>query len=95
MTASQIAATRRIPPGLVWVAPVLLVLAGLSIYPLLYLIKVSLSDAHGFTLAHYTRLFHDRLFGQTALYASAALTLEFLLGLALALLWIRWRAAGR
>jgi multiple sugar transport system permease protein len=82
--------TRRIPPGLKWVAPALLVLAALSIYPLLYLIKVSLTDAHGFSLTHYTRLFQDRLFltagGQTLLYAAVALTLEFLLGLALALL---------
>jgi multiple sugar transport system permease protein len=83
-------ATRRLPPGLVWVAPALLVLAALSIYPLLYLIKVSLTDAHGFTVANYARLFHDRLFSvaaaQTLLYAAAALALEFSLGLALALL---------
>jgi multiple sugar transport system permease protein len=82
--------TRRIPPGLIWVAPALSVLAALSIYPLLYLIKVSLSDAHGFTIAPYTRLFEDQLFrvaaGQTLLYAAVALTLEFFLGLALALL---------
>lgn len=82
--------TRRIPPGLIWVAPALFVLAALSIYPLLYLVKVSLTDAHGLTLANYARLFQDRLFsvaaGQTLLYAAAALALEFLLGLALALL---------
>lgn len=82
--------TRRIPPGLIWVAPALFVLAALSIYPLLYLIKVSLTDARGFTLGHYTRLFQDNLFsvaaGQTLLYAAVALALEFLLGLALALL---------
>src|SRR5579862_983591 len=90
MSMGQMSAARRIPAGMIWVAPALLVLATLSIYPLLYLIKVSLQDAHGFTIAHYTRLFQDRLFGvavgQTLLYASAALTLEFLLGLALALL---------
>jgi multiple sugar transport system permease protein len=91
MTAArQTIKTRRIPPGLVWVAPAVLVLASLSIYPLLYLLKVSLTDAHGFTIAHYARLFQDRLFGvaigQTLLYASVALTLEFFLGLALALL---------
>jgi multiple sugar transport system permease protein len=82
--------TGRIPPGLIWVAPAVTVLAALSLYPLLYLIKVSLTDAHGFTLAHYTRLFQDRLFttaaAQTLLYALTALTLEFFLGLALALL---------
>jgi multiple sugar transport system permease protein len=81
--------TRRLP-GLIWAAPALLVLAALSIYPLLYLIKVSLTDAHGLTISHYARLFHDRLFavaaGQTVLYAAVALTLEFFLGLALALL---------
>lgn len=80
----------RVLPGLVWVAPAVIVLATLSIYPLLYLIKISLTDAHGFTLAHYGRLLHDRLFGvaagQTLLYAAVALTLEFILGLALALL---------
>jgi multiple sugar transport system permease protein len=77
-------------PGLIWVAPALLVLAALSIYPLLYLIKVSLTDAHGLTISQYARLFHDRLFavaaGQTVLYAAVALTLQFFLGLALALL---------
>jgi multiple sugar transport system permease protein len=81
---------RRIPPGLIWVAPALLVLGTLSIYPMLYLIKVSLTDAHGFTLTHYARLFQDRLFSaaaaQTFLYATVALAVEFLLGLALALL---------
>ena len=88
--ARQMIITRRIPPGLPWVAPALLVLATLSIYPLLYLIKVSLADIHGFTVANYARLFQDRLFGvavsQTLFYACAALTIEFLLGLALALL---------
>ena len=54
--------TRRVPPGLLWVAPAMLVLAALSIYPLLYLVKVSLTDSRGFTLAHYARLFQDRLF---------------------------------
>jgi multiple sugar transport system permease protein len=82
--------TRRIPSGLIWVAPALFVLAALSIYPLLYLVKVSLTDARGFTLAHYARFFQDHLFtvaaGQTLLYAAVALALEFFLGLALALL---------
>lgn len=82
--------TRRIPPGLVWVAPALVVLAALSIYPLLYLVKVSFTGARGFTIAHYARLFHDHAFsvaaGQTLLFAAVGLTLEFLLGLGLALL---------
>ncbi len=82
--------TRRIPGGLIWVAPALLVLGTLSIYPLLYLIKVSVTDAHGLTVAHYARLFQDHLFhvaaAQTLLFAAFALALEFVLGLALALL---------
>jgi multiple sugar transport system permease protein len=82
--------TRRIPAGLIWVAPALTVLGALSIYPLLYLIWVSLTDAHGFSIANYTRLFEDRFFrvaaAQTLLYAACALTLEFFLGFALALL---------
>lgn len=82
--------TRRMLPGLPWVAPAMLVLFVLSLYPLLYLVKVSLTGARGFTLAHYARLFQDRLFAaaaaQTLVYALAALTLEFFLGLALALL---------
>lgn len=77
-------------PGLPWVAPALVVLAALSIYPMIYLIEVSLTGSHGFTISNYTRLFEDRLFrvaaGQTLLYAVVALTLEFFLGLALALL---------
>src|SRR5882724_1636655 len=82
--------TRRIAGNLLWIAPATVVLAVVSIYPLLYLIKVSVTDAHGFTFANYTRLFEDRLFriaaGQTLLYAAVALVLEFSLGLALALL---------
>ncbi len=82
--------TRRIPPGLIWVAPALLVLGALSIYPLLYLIEVSLTGTRGFTISNFTRLFEDHLFlvsaAQTLLYAAVALALEFLLGLALALL---------
>jgi multiple sugar transport system permease protein len=81
---------RRIPPGAIWVAPALLVLAALSIYPMLYLVKVSFTDAHGFTFGNFARLVQDRLFlvsaAQTLLYAACALALEFLLGLALALL---------
>jgi multiple sugar transport system permease protein len=82
--------TPRIPPGLPWVAPALITLGALSIYPLIYLVKVSLSDSGALTLTHYARLFEDHLFavaaGQTLLYAAAALALEFFLGLALALL---------
>jgi multiple sugar transport system permease protein len=81
---------RRALPGVVWVAPALAVLGMLSIYPLVFLVRAGLTDAQGFTLAHYARLFHDALFlaaaGQTLVFASVALAVEFFLGLALALL---------
>lgn len=79
------------PAGLPWVLPAMLVLVALSIYPLIYAVKVSLTNASGgFTLANFSRLFQDRFFAvsavQTVIVAFAALTLEFVLGLALALL---------
>jgi multiple sugar transport system permease protein len=82
---------RRIPAGVPWIAPALGLLFALSIYPLLYSVKVSFtSEAGRFTPAHYARIFSDRLFSvacwQTAVYAALALTAEFLLGLGLALL---------
>jgi multiple sugar transport system permease protein len=78
-------------PGLVWVLPAVLVLLALSIYPLIYSIKVSLTGSDGgFTFANFTRLAGDRVFGaaalQTIVLTLAALALEFALGLALALL---------
>ena len=77
-------------PGLVWVAPALAVLVLLSIYPLIFLVQTSLTGAHGVTFSNYTRMLHDHLFltaaFQTLIYAVAALVLEFLLGLGLALL---------
>ena len=77
---------------LTWVAPAVLVLLLLSIYPLLYSIRVSFQNSNGgaVTLANYLRLFHDRLFAvalwQTVVYVSVALSIELVLGLALALL---------
>ncbi|HKV37296.1 MAG TPA: sugar ABC transporter permease [Pyrinomonadaceae bacterium] len=76
------------------VAPALAVLLALSIYPLLYSIAVSLQQetASGivWTLAHFKRLATDNFFltamVHTFVYAIAALTCEFVLGLALALL---------
>ena len=76
------------------VAPALAVLLALSIYPLLYSIVVSLQQetASGivWTLAHFKRLATDNFFltamVHTFVYAIAALTCEFVLGLALALL---------
>jgi multiple sugar transport system permease protein len=76
------------------VAPALAVLLALSIYPLLYSITVSLQQetASGivWTLTHFKRLATDNFFRtamvHTFVYAAAALTCEFLLGLGLALL---------
>jgi multiple sugar transport system permease protein len=73
------------------IAPTLAVLLGLSIYPLIYSIKISFQSNSGdVTLANFARLFADRFFlaalGHTFVYAAIALTLEFLLGLAFALL---------
>ena len=76
------------------VAPALAVLLALSIYPLLYSITVSLQQetASGivWTLTHFKRLATDNFFRtamvHTVIYAVAALTCEFLLGLGLALL---------
>lgn len=76
------------------VAPALVVLLALSIYPLLYSITISLQQetASGivWTLGHFRRLASDNFFRtamvHTFVYAIAALTCEFLLGLGLALL---------
>ena len=81
---------RRSWPGVPWVAPTVVLLLALSIYPLVYSVKVSLIGPAGFSLANYTRLVQDRLFLQalarTLLYTAVALAIEFALGLALALL---------
>jgi multiple sugar transport system permease protein len=82
---------KKLPAGVPWIAPAVGLLLALSIYPLIYSIKVSFtSEAGRFTGAHYARLFEDRLFSvacwQTAIYAGVALTVEFVLGLGLALL---------
>src|SRR5690348_5407215 len=77
-------------PGVVWVAPAMALLLALTIYPLLYSVKVSLTGPAGFTLGNYTRLIEDQFFlkalAQTAVYTAVALALEFVLGLGLALL---------
>ena len=77
--------------GLPWVAPAVGLLAALSVYPMVFSIKVSLTGQQGgFSLEHYLRLLTDKFFlisvWQTAMYSLAALTAEFLLGLTLALL---------
>src|SRR5678815_3891603 len=77
-------------PGVPWVAPTVVLLLALSIYPLVYSVKVSLTGPAGFSMANYTRLVQDRLFlqalAQTLLYTAVALAIEFVLGFALALL---------
>jgi multiple sugar transport system permease protein len=72
-------------------APAVLVLLLLTIYPLIYAVTVSLQTRAGvWTLANFARLFGDRFFGvallQTFVYTAAALIVEFALGLGLALL---------
>lgn len=77
--------TRRIPEGFWWTLPSILVLLALSIYPLLYALKLAFGDPRNFT-----RLATDRVFGlaslQTIVLTFVALAAEFVLGLALALL---------
>ena len=77
-----------------FIAPALAVLLSLSIYPLIYSITISLQHetASGIAwgLGNFTRLFSDSFFltamVHTFVYAIAALSCEFLLGLGLALL---------
>ncbi|HYM11477.1 MAG TPA: sugar ABC transporter permease [Bryobacterales bacterium] len=73
-----------------WLAPTLLVLVALSIYPLIFAVEVSLRTPSGYGLGNFTRLATDRLFlislWQTIAYTASALAVEFALGLALALL---------
>lgn len=72
------------------IAPTVAVLAALSIYPLVYSVRVSLQSDSGWTLSHFARLVSDDFFrsalAHTLVYAVIALTFEFLLGLALAVL---------
>src|SRR5262245_34584241 len=76
------------------IAPTIVVLLSLSIYPLIYAVKISFQtgagDAARWTFANFTRLASDRFFlealAHTFIYAAIALTFEFLLGLGLAIL---------
>lgn len=76
------------------IAPAVVVLLVLSIYPLIYTIKVSFQRGAGdearWTIENFTRLFTDSFFRDallhTLIYSVTALTFEFLLGLGLALL---------
>jgi multiple sugar transport system permease protein len=77
-----------------FIAPALAVLLSLSIYPLIYSVTISLQqETPGgvvWGLGNFTRLASDSFFltamAHTFVYAAAALTCEFLLGLGLALL---------
>ena len=79
---------------LILIAPAIAVLLSLSIYPLVYSISISLqtqtADGVSWGLANFTRLLSDNFFitalTHTFVYTLAALTIEFTLGLALALL---------
>lgn len=83
-------------------APTVFVLLALSIYPLIYAVKVSFQIGTGasvrWSLQNFTRLIADRFFfdalRHTLVYALVALTFEFLLGLALAVL-LNNRLRGR
>jgi multiple sugar transport system permease protein len=76
------------------IAPTIAVLLALSIYPLIYSIKISLQteSAEGlrWSLQNFARLAGDPFFltalAHTFIYAAIALTIEFVLGLGLALL---------
>lgn len=77
-----------------FIAPTVVVLLALSIYPLFYAIKVSFQTTTGqqvvWSLQNFTRLVSDKFFlaalSHTLVYALLALTFEFLLGLGLAVL---------
>ncbi len=71
--------------------PAVAILLALSIYPLIYSIKVSLTSSSGaFGFDNFTRLAGDRVFGaaaiQTVVLTAVALVIEFVLGLTLAVL---------
>jgi len=77
--------TRRIPEGFWWTLPSIVVLLALSIYPMIYAVKLAFSDP-----GNFTRLAGDRVFAiaalQTIVLTAVALAVEFFLGLALAVL---------
>ena len=76
------------------VAPAVAVLLALSVYPLVYAVRVSLQTGAGerarWSLQNFSRLASDQFFldalAHTLVFAAAALTIEFLLGLGLAVL---------
>jgi len=76
------------------IAPAIVVLLSLSIYPLIYSVTISLqtqtAEGSSWSVSNFTRLFTDGFFlaamAHTFVYATAALILEFSIGLGLALL---------
>ena len=87
-------AKRSLLLPVLFIAPAMAVLLTLSIYPLIYSITISLQEETSagieWGLGHFARLASDNFFwtamAHTFVYAAAALTCEFLLGLGLALL---------
>jgi multiple sugar transport system permease protein len=79
------------------VAPTVAVLVALSIYPLIHSVSLSLkvtsSGISRWSLGNFARLISDQFFlaalGHTLVYAASALTVEFFLGLGLAVLMNR------
>jgi multiple sugar transport system permease protein len=85
---------RETPLPYLLIAPTVAVLVALSIYPLIYSVRVSLQTGSGeaarWSLSNFARLASDKFFlealSHTFIYAVVALTFEFLLGLGLAIM---------
>src|SRR5262245_36337125 len=85
---------RELAFALLLIAPALIVLILLSIYPLIYSVTISLqtetADGVKWGLTNFTRLVTDKFFltamAHTFIYAASALVFEFSMGLALALM---------
>src|SRR5258708_8560213 len=83
--------------ALLTVAPATLLLVGISIFPLLWALRLSfmqdsllsVATPHFIGLANYAHLFHDSLFwsslGVTLVFALSVVTIQLALGLAIAL----------
>jgi multiple sugar transport system permease protein len=90
----SVASKRDVRLAVLLITPALAVLVGLSIYPLIYSVTISLKTetASGVSwgLGNFIRLFSDNFFLtallHTLVFTIAALTLEFVFGLGLALL---------
>lgn len=85
---------RETPLPYLLIAPTVAVLVALSIYPLIYSVRISLQTGSGeaarWSLSNFARLASDKFFlealAHTFIYAVVALTFEFLLGLGLAIM---------